>query len=158
MTTPTAEPLTSDQIDKLFDELKNWGRWGAEDQIGALNLITAAKRREAAALVREGITVSCSLPLNTQGGADNPRPVTHLMTGAGDLEGASSSGDFFAIAPHGLAHTHLDALCHIFYRGQMFNGRSPSMVTSQGALANSIEAGRAGIVSRGVLLDIPRAL
>jgi kynurenine formamidase len=57
-----------------------------------------------------------------------------------------------------MAHTHLDALCHIFYRGQMYNGRPASMVTSAGALANSIEAGKDGVVSRGVLLDIPAAL
>src|SRR5262249_38300592 len=115
-------------------------------------------RRQAAALVREGISGSCSLPLNTQGGAENASPVFHFMTRAGDIEGASGSGDFFAISPHGLAHTHLDAICHIRYPCRIYNDRHPALVTSQGALFNAIESGRSGIVSRGVLLDIPHAL
>jgi kynurenine formamidase len=153
-----AKPISRDDVDGLFQKVSNWGRWGEDDQIGALNLITPAKRVQAAELVYEGTTVSCALPLNTTGSGENPRPVVHLMVGAGDIERATSSADYFAIAPHGMAHTHLDALCHIFYRGQMYNGRPASRVTSAGALANSIEAGKDGIVSRGVLLDIPRAL
>jgi len=158
LTTNDAKPISKDEFHALFARLKNWGRWGEDDQRGALNLITPENRRRAAALVREGLTVSCALPLNTQGGADNPRPVVRTMTSAGDLANATGSGDYFAISPHGMAHTHLDALCHIFYRGQMFNGRPQNLVTSTGALANSIEAGRDGIVSRGVLLDIPHSL
>jgi kynurenine formamidase len=80
------------------------------------------------------------------------------MIGAGDVENAGASFDYIAIAPHGIAHTHLDALCHVFYKGQMYNGRPAAMVTSRGATANSIEAGIDGIMSRGVLLDIPHAL
>jgi kynurenine formamidase len=78
------------------------------------------------------------------------------MTRAGDIEGATGSGDYFAVASHGVSVTHLDALCHIFNRGRMYNDRPASMVQSTGAVANSIMAGRDGIVSRGVLLDIPR--
>ncbi|HXH21741.1 MAG TPA: cyclase family protein [Dehalococcoidia bacterium] len=153
-----AKPISRDEVDALFQKVSNWGRWGEDDQLGALNLITPAKRLQAAELVIDGITVSCALPLNTTGSGENPRPVVHLMVGAGDIERATSSSDYFAIASHGMAHTHLDALCHIFYRGQMYNGRPASMVTSAGALANSIEAGKDGVVSRGVLLDIPTAL
>lgn len=72
----------------------------------------------------------------------------------GQLQGGSA--DYFAIAPHGLATSHLDALCHIFYRGRAFNGVLPSEVTSTGANRLSIDVARDGIVSRGVLLDIPR--
>jgi len=156
MTGP-AKPISLDEIDALFKQVSNWGRWGAEDERGALNLITPQKRLQAAELVIEGNSVSCALPLNTVGSGENPRPVVHLMVGAGDVAGAGGSADYFAIAPHGMAHTHLDALCHIFYKGQMYNGRPASMVTSAGALANSIEAGKDGVVSRGVLLDIPAA-
>jgi len=157
MTGP-AKPISRDEVDAIFQEVSNWGRWGSDDQCGALNLITPAKRLQASELVIEGVSVSCALPLNTVGSGENPRPVVHLMQNAGDVEGATGSGDYFAIASHGMAHTHLDALCHIFYRGQMYNGRPASMVTSAGALANSIEAGKDGIVSRGVLLDIPRSI
>jgi kynurenine formamidase len=156
MTGP-AKAISRDEVNALFEKVKNWGRWGADDERGALNLITERKRLQAAELVIVGTTVSCALPLNTTGSGENPRPVVHLMVGAGDIERAGSSSDYFAIASHGMAHTHLDALCHIFYRGQMYNGRPQSMVTSTGALANSIEAGKDGVVSRGVLLDIPRA-
>lgn len=158
MTTMQARPVPAGEVDAMFQQLNNWGRWGADDQRGALNLISAAKLKQAASLVREGVSVSCSLPLNTTGGADNTSPVVHLMVAAGDIEGAGASFDYFAIAPHGIAHTHLDALCHVFYRGQMYNGFPASRVTSRGALANSIESGIDGIVSRGVLLDIPRLL
>ncbi len=156
MTGP-AKPITTDEIATLFDKVSNWGRWGADDEIGALNLITPRKRLQAAELVKEGISVSCALPLNTRGGPENPNPVVHLMTGGGDTENAFGSGDYFAIASHGIAHTHLDALCHIFYKGKMYNDRAASLVTSRGALANSIESGKDGVVSRGVLLDIPRS-
>lgn len=156
--TRQADPITLDQVDEIFRRVSNWGRWGGDDQIGALNLITPEKRRQAAALVTEGISVTCSQPLDTQGGPENPNPVVHLMTRAGDIEGATGTGDYFAIASHGLAHTHLDALCHIFHKGQMYNGRPASMVTSTGALANSIESGQNGISSRGVLFDFPRLL
>jgi kynurenine formamidase len=83
-------------------------------------------------------------------------PVAHYMVRAGDVAEASSSADYFAVASHGVSVTHLDALCHIFNRDRMYNDRPKSLVTSTGALANSIESGRDGIVGRGVLLDIPR--
>ena len=158
MTTPEARPISRAELDSLFERVSNWGRWGPDDQRGALNLITDATRKAAADLVSEGVTISCSLPLNTQGGAENPNPVTHTMIRAGDVETATSSADYFAIASHGIAHTHLDALCHIFYKGRMYNDRPVSEVTSTGALRNSIEAGQDGIVGRGVLFDLPRLL
>ena len=156
--TDVAKPISRDELHALFQRVSNWGRWGADDERGTLNLITPAKRLQAIGLVTEGVGVSCSLPLNTVGGAENPNPVTHAMLRAGDIETATSAADYFAIASHGIAHTHLDALCHIYYKGQMYNGRPISLVTSTGALANSIESGVDGIVSRGVLLDMPRAL
>ena len=150
-------PRTGRDIDALFQQIKNWGRWGAEDERGALNLITPAVRQKAIASVREGVTVSCALPLNTEPSAQNVNPVVHHMVRAGDLPDATGSADYIAIAPHGMAHTHLDALCHIFYRGQMYNGFPAAAVTSAGATRNAITAGEDGIVSRGVLLDIPAA-
>jgi kynurenine formamidase len=155
--TSTAQPISRDELDELFHQVSNWGRWGPDDQRGTLNLITPDKVRQAAGLVKEGVSVSCSLPLNTAGGIENPTPVMHAMLRAGDTEEATASLDYFAIASHGIAHTHLDALCHIFYKGRMYN-RPISMVTSTGALANSIESGTDGIVSRGLLFDMPRAL
>src|SRR6266508_587338 len=147
MTTEAAS-LTRQDIDEIFERVKNWGRWGAEDERGALNFITPAVRQKAAATVQDGVTVSCALPLNTVGSAENSMPVTHLMVRAGDLPDATGSADYFAIAPHGMAHTHLNALCHIFYRGQMYNGFPAAAVTSAGATRNAITAGETGLVSR----------
>jgi kynurenine formamidase len=156
MATPPI-PRTAAEIDQIFQEVKTWGRWGSDDERGALNYITAEKRRAAAGLVREGVTVSASLPLAKTPTEENPSPALHLMIRAGDIEEASSYADYLAIAPHGMAHTHLDALCHFLYRGQMYNGFPVSRVTSTGATALSIESGADGIVSRGVLLDVARA-
>jgi kynurenine formamidase len=158
---PANSDLTEAQVKEFFTTLSNWGKWGPKDQLGALNYITPAKRAQAAALVREGASVSMSVPLATQPGPDNPTPVMHLMMQTGAPGEASMvpvpySADYFAIAPHGLANTHLDALCHVFNQGKMYNGYPSSDVTAQGARNGAIDALKDGIVSRGVLIDVPR--
>lgn len=155
MTAPARE-MTETELDALFDRVKNWDRWGPDDQRGCLNLITDKKVAAATSLVILGRTVSCALDLATAPAAHNPVPVAHYMIRAGDIQEGTGSADYFAVASHGIAITHLDALCHIFHRDLMYNGRPKSLVTSTGALANAIDSGRNGIVSRGVLLDIPR--
>ncbi len=149
--------MSRDGVLEIFEQVKNWGRWGAEDQRGALNLITSAHRQRAVATVQDGIAVSCALPLNTVPSDENVSPVRHLMVRGGDVPGATGSADYFSIATHGMAHTHLDALCHIFHDGMMYNGYPATAVTSIGAMKNPITSGEHGIVSRGVLLDIPLA-
>lgn len=145
---------------ELFEATKRWGRWGSHDERGALNLLTAERVAGAAALVEEGIAVPCGRPLATTPAADNPTPVLHHMIHAGDLatEGTAFdwSADFVGVACHGHTISHLDALCHVFVEGKMYNGAPASEVTSIGAQRSSIEAAGTGIVGRGVLLDIPR--
>jgi kynurenine formamidase len=145
----------------IFDSVKNWGRWGPDDEAGALNLITPARRRAAAAEVRRGESVSCARELPVEPSPENPRPALHLMTRAGDDclvpgLGLESTGDFVGVASHGMATSHIDALCHVFVDGQMYNGFPASDVKSTGALHGSIMCARDGIVGRGVLLDVPR--
>lgn len=152
----TKQTLTQDEVQEIFEKVKTWGRWGADDDRGALNFITPAKRRQAAMRVQRGVTVSAALPLPKEASPENPIPVLHAMLRAGDLPEATSCADYFAIAPHGLAITHMDALCHFFHKGRIYNGLPQSRVTSVGTTASSIETGADGIVSRGVLLDIPR--
>ena len=150
---------TTAEIADLLQSVSNWGRWGADDQRGALNYITDEKRAGAARLVRGGETVSMSLPLPTRPARDNPSPVTHLMIRSGQIGhplGSWGCADYFAIEPHGLATTHLDALCHHFYQGKMYNGFDYTEVDFQGAHKCAIDVARGGIVSRGVLLDIPK--
>jgi hypothetical protein len=99
--------LTEDQVRGFFTSLSNWGKWGPTDQLGTLNYVTPEKRRRAGAEVRDGHSVSLSLPLATRPAPDNPAPVTHLMiqTGArgesGGLVDAPYSADYFVISLHG---------------------------------------------------------
>src|SRR5262245_37479206 len=147
-------PLSKREIDAFRQSLSNWGRWGDRDQLGTLNHITAEKRVAAARLVRSGRTVGCARPLATEAAPDNPQPAVHLMV-ATATEGFGA--DYFALAPHGFATSHIDALCHIFHEGKIYNGYPTERVTARGALQLGIQELRHGVVSRGVLLDVPRA-
>lgn len=146
-------PLTREQVLELHRTLSNWGRFGERDQLGTLNLITPEKRLAATRLVRSGRTVSCARPLPTEPAIDNPHPVVHLMTGTAT---ESYGGDYFALASHGYATSHIDALCHIFHEGNLYNGYPATRVTAHGALELAIHELRDGVVTRGVLLDVPR--
>ena len=151
--------MPDEDFQALFDRCSNWGRWGPDDERGTLNLITPEVRIRAASLVREGVTVSCALPVNTVGDNENTSPAMHFMLRAGDVadgKRVTSTADHLAISPHGVTHSHLDALCHFFWQGKIYNNRPITAVTSAGARANAITIGQDGIVSRGVLLDIPR--
>ncbi len=148
-------------MERVFEETKNWGRWGRDDERGALNLITDKRRAAAAALVRDGVPVSCARDFAVEPAVDNPHPALHMMTQAGDdctaeAEGFESTTDFIGIAFHGMATTHLDALCHVAVSRKLYNGVDVTEVKSTGARRNDVMAARDGIVGRGVLLDIPR--
>jgi kynurenine formamidase len=144
--------MSAGEVLDLHKQLSNRGRWGPDDQLGALNLITADVTAAATASVRLGRTVSCARPLPTQPAADNPLPVAHHMIGTA-TEGYG--GDYFAVASHGYATSHIDALCHIFHEGRIYNGYPIETVTAHGARKLGIHHLRAGIVTRGVLVDIP---
>jgi kynurenine formamidase len=159
---------TEQEILSWFQSLSNWGRWGADDELGTLNLITPAKRRQAAGLVREGLVVSCARTITYEPSVDNLLPARHFMLSSGESEPAVTVGrtgatDVFLLQPHGVSMTHLDAPAHSHVRSDpsqpwtMYNGKPARLVTTaQGATAGSIELAGGGIISRGVLLDVPR--
>lgn len=154
---------SNDEMRSMFESVKNWDRWGAEDQAGALNLITAECRRSAAAEVRVGESVSCARELPVKPNVENPHPALHMMVRGGDDcvvpgLGLESTSDFVGVAFHGMATSHIDALCHVFVDEQMYNGFPATDVKSTGAQSGSIMCARDGIVGRGVLLDIPGLL
>jgi kynurenine formamidase len=160
--TDASRNATRADFDRLMKELSNWGRWGKDDQLGAVNLITPAKRREAVRSVRDGVSVSMARVAEIEPALDNPRPLTRVMNprragnpGAPppDISGAS---DTTTIAYHGLVHTHMDAFCHRAYKGFMYNGMPMTSVTEKACEMGSIFAWKDGIVTRGVLIDIPR--
>src|ERR1019366_281438 len=162
MATDYEVPTTGD-LDAMYETLKNWGRWGADDERGALNHLTDERRAAAAGLVRSGESVSLSPDLATESLPENPNPVQHHMLASGDardatgIPGYEAARDHIALDVHGLSTTHVDALSHMFVRGEMFGGRPASDVRSDGARSNTILSMADGVVGRGVLLDIPRA-
>ncbi len=143
------------QYEQWFDELSNWGRWGPDDEMGALNLITPAKRREAADLVTEGFSVSLASIANTERSIDNPCPVEWAMSTASP-GGASDTVNYPCI--HGPGTTHIDGFAHRFFDGKMWNGYpiDEFVTMERGATKNAILTMRHGVVTRGVLYDIPR--
>jgi kynurenine formamidase len=150
-----------DEFEQIFESVKNWGRWGAEDQLGTLNLITPDRVRAAASLVRSGRRVSMAIPINKVAGPDNPNQALHFLTQGHDVPIDSSKVrfalDFLGMACHGDCHTHVDALCHISYDGLTYNGHvATDVVKTTGATSQDITAYSTGIVGRGVLLDIPK--
>ena len=158
--TPESHDLGQADIERLMEELSNWGRWGAEDQLGAANLITPAKRLEAIALATEGITVSLEHPLLTEEADDVPQPFERRLLGLPNAEEEprfmGGVSDNYSISYHGYSHSHIDSLCHILYKGQMYNGVSQDTISEEGCSNASIINLHGGIVTRGVLMDIPR--
>jgi kynurenine formamidase len=169
-TSEMREVPSEDEVLGWFDSLSNWGRWGPDDQLGTVNLITDAKRRAAAGLVRHGRAVSCAWPIDTTEHPDDagtaPRRLM-VSTGQGLADphrvpppGHSApprhagAGEQITLYPHGFRLTHLDALAHQFWDGRMYNGRPAELVTSAlGATELDITALRDGVVTRGVLVD-----
>lgn len=215
--------MTREDVDKWMTELSNWGRWGKDDQAGTINLITPAKRKAAAALVKDGVSVSASLdadlpkegstgvPLQAFGGGGGARggagqggpggpggaqagtpPAGAPPAAGGAAQGGGSppegrgrgGGSGFANRPtwslasrppgpeprplaayvvdtisvsyHGNNTTHLDALSHLYYQGQIYNGFPQTSYTDRGAGKDDVMAFKDGIFTRGVLFDIAR--
>lgn len=160
---PESPSLSPEAFDELFESLKNWGRWGTDDDRGTLNYLTRDKVRAAAALVQKGRSVSMAIPINTVAGPDNANPALHYMTTTHDVDVGSGdllrfATDFLGMQFHGDCHTHIDALCHIAYKGQLYNGHPADMVTSRGSLGLDITTYAHGIVGKGVLIDMPRLM
>ncbi|UUU20294.1 cyclase family protein [Streptomyces sp. DSM 40750] len=147
------------EFDTLFEAVRTWGRWDRADR-GAWNRVTADHVRRAVAGVRSGVVVPMALPWNTRHGPDNRKPAVHHMTDLGDVESPepTTHKDFIAADYHGKGITHLDALCHIAYRGRLYDGRAArEAVDAAGARFGAVsELGP--LVTRGVLLDLPAVL
>jgi kynurenine formamidase len=157
-----SERASKAYLDQVFEQVKNWGRWGPDDERGALNYITDDKRRSASRLVQDGVAISCSREFPVTPSPENPTPAQHMMVMAGDardatgVPGLETALDYIGVAFHGMAVSHIDALCHVFVDGKMYNGFAAEDVKSIGALHNSILVAGDGISGRGVLLDLPR--
>ena len=143
-------PRNAEEFDQLFHQVKNWGRWGADDELGAMNLLTDAKRKQALGLAKTGLSVSLAHNPLTEAAADNTSPFEHTMNPGFTM-------DTVKVSFHGYAHSHIDALCHILYKNQTYNGYARADVnTAKGCTKLSIDRLKAGVVTRGILIDIPR--
>jgi len=152
-----------EKVRALAKQVSNWGRWGADDERGTVNFITPEVVRRAATCVRRGQVFSLGLSFDAngpqigQGGRVNP---LHLMSALQNGYGPDPEGfrynDDMVVMPLQCA-TQWDSLAHVYYGGQLYNGFPASSTTSAGAARNSIDKQAAGIVSRGVLLDLARA-
>jgi kynurenine formamidase len=150
-------------IATIARRVSNWGRWGPEDERGTLNFVTPEVVRRAAACVKRGVVFSLGLPLGVdgpqigQGGRVNP---VHLMTAVDGRLGTDPEGPRYAddviLMPLQCA-TQWDSLAHVHYGGQLYNGHPVATLTAAGAGRDGIDKVAAGIVSRGVLLDVARA-
>jgi kynurenine formamidase len=146
---------------ELGKELSNWGRWGADDQIGTLNFITPQKLVSSATMVRTGKTIDCGIPFDKDGpfppGGWRRNP-QHLFTLLPSDSSYAKDGQIAAddIIIMGLqASTQWDGLAHVGYDGFFYNGVPAGAVNNfQGASKNDIAQVAIKLVSRGVLLDI----
>jgi kynurenine formamidase len=149
-------PPPEEEVLSWLETLSNWGRWGPDDELGTLNLVTADVRRKAAAAVKTGESVSCAWEIPT-GPLGLERTV---IADDGSDERAPrrlgySTEQITSMTVHGYATTHLDALCHIMWDGKLYNDRPGTLVSdADGATALSITAARRGVMTRGVLLDV----
>jgi len=165
---PAAAPRnpTRAEVVRMMQDISNWGRWGATDEIGTFNLITRAKRKEAAALVRDGLSVSMAHTLDKEVLADNPTPfkLEFLMRDGKMLQGAAM--DVISSTYHATTTTHMDSLCHYIFEGKTYNGWETAKYhqatptregfgEGPGCMKNSILGFKDGLVTRGILVDIP---
>jgi kynurenine formamidase len=146
------EHLSKAQFDELFKKVSNWGRWGKEDQLGTLNLITPERKKQAAALVKTGVSVSLARDLNAEKAVDNPDPFKDTMNLGVD---GKFNMDAYSVSFHGFAFSHFDATSHTYYDGHLYNGFPDSSIAASGASVLDTTVYRNGIFTRGVLVDIP---
>jgi len=153
---------------KLALQVRNWGKWGPEDEIGTLNYITPEKIAQASRLVTAGKVFALGIPLQRNGPQSGTRsrfnPIHSMFRDGGDqpktheeiieLQGYGGSDDWIVMPLQCV--TQWDSLAHVFDSGKMYNGYDATLVTSSGAAKNSIDKTKNKIVGRGVLLDVPR--
>jgi kynurenine formamidase len=163
---------SDEQAVGYLDQVSNWGRWGADDQLGTLNLITEEHRVAAAQLVTTGRTISCARPLVTAfGDPASAAQMYWVVTGEGGCAPAgqvpptkfgggpvASAFEYIGLVYHGPNCTHIDTPAHLFWEGRLYNDRPASLTTAEfGATWCAVTNMKDGIVGRGVLLDVPRS-
>lgn len=160
-----ADIPSEEEVLGYHEKLSNWGRWGDDDELGTPNLITPEKTKRALGLVEEGVTVSLAREILWESARDIPSPPVHFMLESGEgwasgekvsYRANAAAIDYIGMVFHGVSITHLDSLAHFFWNGKTYNGRPAHLVsTSLGATVCSVVPAKNGMISRGVLVDVP---
>ena len=152
--TSSNKTITTDaDFRRAMQQLSNWGRWGKDDELGAANLITPAKRKQAAALVKEGLPISLAHDIPQEKAADAPNILERTLENVSlnvVLDRYQYTGSY-----HGVVHSHLDAVdCHIMFEGKGYNGRTmQDVIDARGCPKGNINALKDGVVTRAILFD-----
>jgi kynurenine formamidase len=144
---------TEEDFRRAMKDLSNWGRWGADDELGAANLITPAKRKRAIALVKEGVPISLAHDVAQEVAADAPFVLERKLNDVlptGTTDKYAYTGTY-----HGVVHSHLDAVdCHVMFEGKGYNGvPMESIKAAGGCPKGNITALKDGVVTRAILFD-----
>lgn len=148
--------ITVEEFEQMMREVSNTGRWGSDDQLGTLNLITPAVRQAAAREIRDGVTVSMSLDVARGEGPNTRVPLERRFSVVGAGGEAGWALEALTIDYHGFSFSHIDGLGHALYKGKLYNDVGRDQLTEQGAARIGVENMQQGIVTRGVLVDLPR--
>ena len=153
-----AHPTIANEADfrRAMKELSNWGRWGADDELGAANLITPAKRKQALALAKEGVVISMAHDVAQEKAADAPNILERTL---GEVRPTGTTDRYqYTGTYHGVVHSHLDAVdCHVMSEGKGYNGRPmEDIVAAGGCPKGNINALKDGVVTRAILFDATR--
>jgi len=154
----SARPAIANEADfrRAMIELSNWGRWGNDDELGAANLITPSKRKQALALAKEGLPISLAHDVVQEKAADAPYILERVLgpvSPTGTADRYQYTGTY-----HGIIHSHLDAVdCHMMVDGKGYNGRAMEDITAAGGCPKgNINALKDGVVTRAILFDATR--
>jgi len=154
----SARPAIANEADygRAMKELSNWGRWGNDDELGAANLITPAKRKQALALAKQGLPVSLAHDVAQEKAADAPNILERVLgpvSPTGTTDRYQYTGTY-----HGIVHSHLDAVdCHMMVDGKGYNGRAmEDIIAAGGCPKGNINVLKDGVVTRAILFDATR--
>ena len=157
--------VSSEYVREKCHQLRSWGRWGEDDELGTLNHVRPEDVAAAAKLVRQGKVLSLALPFDQNGPAYGRRgrfnPIHYMIATGTDAYSGVQDDHGIRYADDGLimpllCGTQWDALSHVFYDDYMWNGYDIRLVDGMGAKKIGIEKTKDRLVGRGVFLDVAR--
>ena len=153
--TPPRAPRNAAEFDELFQRVSNWGRWGKDDQLGSANLVTPAKRKQAIALAKDAVSVSLAHNPLTERAEDNASPFEHSMNPTVSRPLQLSWTPTKCPITGTRTATSMPSATSCTWTARTTDTPAP-MWKEKGCAKLSIDNLKNGIITRGILLDIPR--